>query len=685
MKLSFELLGIGVSGLLAWLCGITSGQVTSIADKAESAWEKHCIRISSSSRFANAAIEYDANPQCSKIDPKNEKVLGNTGPVEHYRVYWEHVLSAGLLSNSDTQRIIALLQNCHLINSQDVELCPFDLEKDSLSYALDKTIKKFEKYYVIGHEYAAKLGQIDKPTTGAELALLLGPADDDANHSKFNAILEPLLMDYVDQLFNWTPPDVFEWSLHQILPDVNTWRKIIQNPTATTTNLCAQKQLRHFLYALLQIQLHTSSFLSLSNKPQGFYHQTTINTTPRKELKDFREELELKAIDIIKTTSINDRSDLLKISTAASRAPLIRVMHSKYFQRTEFSKRLSHLHNSLLDGSTFMFFVNEIKQWSDDLKIVAERFKYIVKRTKQLQLKLKPYLTPTQTTPNIHDCVEYLTTDPQPNIHLPNDAYDSNQDPLFHNSVEEILIQVRDVIPLSSAIENNPKPPNSTANSKEVLIQELDATSFDTSTNTTNIETPIPDTGTEQSSIQELSETSFTININTTNTVTHIPETDIEQPPNQKLGGTSFTTSTNNTNSETPIPDTGTEQPPNQELDESFIDVSTDTNTETPISETITEQPPNQELDTTPSNTNTDTTNTETSIPNTTTSTITSDHPDEETESSSPSLNHSTPPTNKPSSAASHKPWWKSSSPIFHVAISSLFWTRLTNLLGLSH
>ncbi|KAI5185712.1 hypothetical protein NEHOM01_1004 [Nematocida homosporus] len=422
MKLSFEALGVCLAWLLGW-----GGDMT-IADDVTAAEYDKCIQTSNGRMFLDNAIWYDTNPNCRQINYNNRVILDATGLSKRHLGYWEDLLASGLLSESDATPIIGMIDNCHIIDEPDIKRCDFDPEKDSLSYALDATVKELDFCHKRACDYAARLGNITKSTTGSKIMSLINSSLVYRSNRRIRVLEEDVLKDYLKWLFYYNPFKPLDFTEDDIKKAVEVWKRLINEPSSYITNHCAEHQLRHFLYDVLKIKLLASSFLNLSNTEQDIYVNGTI---PRANKGVMNAILQLNVIAIIKSMPTHEAAQ--KIYRDLEPITQLGWWYYEQFKATDLKYRLEEFLNSMSPQYRALEFpLEQIKQWAEDMRAVAAHFELTLNKTKRLQAEIKPYLAKNMTASSIHECVEYVAS--SSSISSPNPWWLPNS-PIFHVAI----------------------------------------------------------------------------------------------------------------------------------------------------------------------------------------------------------------------------------------------------------
>ncbi|KAI5186625.1 hypothetical protein NEHOM01_1593 [Nematocida homosporus] len=401
------MLGAGLVGLLGWNSDLTSGQSADASHVAKRIWRDYYAGLEDNWQLAKYTIEYNSNPQCSKIEFKDGDVIDNEIMPNYYVQFWVRLLANGLLSDSDTKRIIAMLDNCHQINNPNAKSCSLDLEKESLSYALDRIIKELENVQAISQRYSYRLRNIIRTVTGNTITYLLETSNPNNFTNNIKAV-QDALQDYCGPgLFNRSPFTSLELTEENINKVFETWKESIQNPSVFSTDLRAQKQLRHFLYDMLRMKLVVSSLSTYSNPPLSTYHNGMINDETQNHIDAL---LRLNIAVVIKSMPVDKA--VKKLIAELSRGPSIINRYHDCYQMPDFMPRMYMFSGFLLDNSRTRIPIEDIKQRAEDMKKISDHFKHILEKTKQLKAALSPHLANTKAASSIHECVEYLAANP---------------------------------------------------------------------------------------------------------------------------------------------------------------------------------------------------------------------------------------------------------------------------------
>ncbi|KAI5186793.1 hypothetical protein NEHOM01_1713 [Nematocida homosporus] len=432
------MLGVNLAWLLGWSSDMTSDQMTGADNKAggqmkmvgtdimtdasnktEINWKDHCIKTEDYQWIGVRAIEYDSNPKCSKMKFKEGYVLDSYEAPDYYVWKWRQLLKFGLLGDSDTNRIITMINNCHLIHNLDANICPNDLEKDSLLYAIDKVISDFERGYALSQGYIVEFEKLTRIAPG-EISLSIIDSLTWAGDWTKQAAINNLMMNYnpfhIFRIF--VPFD--RLTTDHIKQAIETWKVLIENPTQTNPNTCAQKQLRHFLYDILRVQLALSIFSNLSNPSLSVYPNITISNDDQKYIDDM---LKLNIADMIKNMPADEAAQ--EAREKLSYGYKLQWRYESAFVQPDYIDRLNDAFIIIHIAPEKNIVLENGKQLIDDMKKAAKWFESVKDKTKKLKTVLSPYLSNTRTASSIHECVEYLTTKP-PSTAIPKSNHASN-------------------------------------------------------------------------------------------------------------------------------------------------------------------------------------------------------------------------------------------------------------------
>ncbi|KAI5184784.1 hypothetical protein NEHOM01_0386 [Nematocida homosporus] len=400
------MLGVGLAWLLGWSSDMTSGQMTDVdADNnTKINWEDYCVESKRGWRIAEVAIAYDTNPECSEMNFKERKLINRYEPSDYYVVKWLRLLGFGLLSDYDTKYIATMLNNCRQIHNLDVNICPNDLEKGSLLYAIDNAINVFEKGYAISQRYIVELEKLTKSVAGKGALSSLGSLDLSKYkglHNEVSGLIQAYIPSYVFYFYTLS----FDLDKDSNKEAIETWKTLIKNSTVSNTDLCAQKQLIHVLYEMLRLQLMLSSFSKLSKSPLSAYPNITISNDDQKHIDDI---LKLNIAAMIKNMPTDEAAEMVR-----EKLLYIDDLQGRYrldFKRPDYIIRLGRPFEKAYNNNMGQFTAESIKQLIDDLEKVSKWFKLLLDKTKQLQDQFNAQLTNTTTASSIHECVEYLAT-----------------------------------------------------------------------------------------------------------------------------------------------------------------------------------------------------------------------------------------------------------------------------------
>ncbi|KAI5188046.1 hypothetical protein NEHOM01_2506 [Nematocida homosporus] len=400
------MLGVGLAWLLGWSSDITSGQMTGADDdnKNKINWEDHCLKYENGEQIADKAIKYDANPKCSEMKFKEGDVFDGHKPSSYYVDMWLRLLKLGLLSDYDTKRIATMMNKCRRIHSLDAKTCPNDLEKGSLLLAIESAINGFEKGYAISQRYIVELEKLTKSTAGKDALSSRGSLDLSQYKDLHNDV-RYLIQTYSIFYVFYFPVLSFDWAKYSNKKAFETWKPLIKNSTVSNIDLCAQKQLRHFLYEILRLQLMLSSLSNFSNTPLSAYPNITISNDEQKYIDDI---LKLNIAAMIKSMPADEAAE--KVREKLSHSIGLEDKYKSAFEQPGYINRLDREFDEAYNNSMDQVTAKTIKQLIDDLKEVSKWFKPLLDKIKKLQAQFKSQLTNTTTASTIHECVEYLTT-----------------------------------------------------------------------------------------------------------------------------------------------------------------------------------------------------------------------------------------------------------------------------------
>ncbi|KAI5186704.1 hypothetical protein NEHOM01_1643 [Nematocida homosporus] len=402
------MLGVGLAWLLGWSSDMTSGQMTGADadDNTKINWEDHCVKSDNGLQIAKEAIRYDANPKCSEVEFKVGDAFRRDKSSDYYVVLWLRLLKPGLLSDYDINRIVAMMNNCRRIHSLDAKTCPNDLEKGSLLLAIDNLICDIEKGQAACQGYIEMLKKLPKSVTGKDAGSSPISLDSSMYKDLHNKVSDLIQTYSPFHLFRF-PALSLDWANDSNKEAFETWKMLIKNSTVSNTNICAQKQLRHFLYNVLRMQLMLSSLSMLSNPPLSGYPALTISNDDQKHIDDI---LKLNIAAMIKSMPADEAAE--KVREKLSHSIGLVTKFRSAFEQPGYIDRLNSKFEKTYGNNMGHFTAKTIKQLIDDLMEVSKWFKFLLDKTKKLQAQLKSQLTNTTTASSIHECVEYLATNP---------------------------------------------------------------------------------------------------------------------------------------------------------------------------------------------------------------------------------------------------------------------------------
>ncbi|KAI5184552.1 hypothetical protein NEHOM01_0227 [Nematocida homosporus] len=406
MKLSLEFLGVGVVWLLGWSSKVGFARYILNSESLD-----NCIVRSDGEVLAFAAIEYDANPQCRLVVEKDSVSLyDNVHPMLIPWVReWSNVLRKASSGLSSHYLLVAMLNHCPMVSSARDDSCPFDLERESLSVALVRTMAYLKNVQLQIQYYTNKLKPITSKITHTQFTHLFKAR----SHEEFGGQIEiPLDV--------WTVRNMIRYILYfsnslcnfedltenDIKVAVKAWKRIIEKPGSTEEILCTERQLKHFLYHVLRCQLLTSEFLNLPNTPIGKYYKFEIDRDVKKVL-EYRASLNIP--DIINNMSADAAAS--KIYDALNNDCLLNWQRA---WNTQVKSLLNHFYklNAYMNGQFDRYVIEPdvIKKWVTILDITAKQIEYILLELDILKVKLTDLSTAsTNRSTSIHECVEYLS------------------------------------------------------------------------------------------------------------------------------------------------------------------------------------------------------------------------------------------------------------------------------------
>ncbi|KAI5187819.1 hypothetical protein NEHOM01_2391 [Nematocida homosporus] len=428
MKLSFEVLGVGLAWLLGWGSDMTSADNVTAPERRDG-----CAYTRDGFRLFQDRLRYSANPDCIRMDYKNNDILNDDDIPKQHLTHWDDLLASGLLCESEANTLLQMLSVCYIIKQPRSKECPFDIEKDSLSYALAMTIAKFQKRYDMAYEYHEQLKAVTKSTTGADIVSLFRHRSYETADAKYKLLKKVILKDYSKWLAYSNPFEALNITEDEIKNAVEAWKTAIKDESTYGTNDCLEHQLRYFLYDVLRIQLMASSFLNISKERWGRYVNGTISSEHKNEIDAI---LKLNVVDLIRNVPADEAAKT--IYKQLSRVRHLGWWYYNNFQTTDLRHRLNELLNDLsAQYRSFEFSLDQIKQWADDMKMVSIHLLFTLSRAKQLQEKLAPELAKSTSSSSIHKCVEYLATKSLPasssNTNLPPNS------PMFHVAIGSLI------------------------------------------------------------------------------------------------------------------------------------------------------------------------------------------------------------------------------------------------------
>ncbi|KAI5186537.1 hypothetical protein NEHOM01_1537 [Nematocida homosporus] len=499
------MLGVGLAWLLGWSSDITSGQMTGDDDDDNTKinWEHHCVNSDNGWQITSRAIRYDANPECSEMKFKEGGMLGMGEPSVYYVTKWLELLELGLLSDFDTKRIATMMNNCRRIHSLDAKTCPNDLEKDSLLYAIDNVIDDIEKGQAACQRYIVELEKLTKSVAGKEALSSRGSLDL-SQYKDLHNYVRGLIQTYSPFHIFYFPVLSFDWANDNIKKAFETWKPLIKNSTVSNIDLCAQKQLRHFLYEMLRLQVMLSSLLKLSNPPLSAYSINPISNDDQKHIDDI---LKLNIAAMIKNMPADEAAE--KVRKELSDGYGLKGKSGLVSVRPDYLMRLSNSFPDADDNNMVQFTAKAIQQLIDDLKKTSEWSMPLLDKIKQLQAQFNAQLTNTTTTSSIHECVEYLTTNTTTTTVNTTNVTPSTTDTLTSDTTTTDTVTLTD------------NTTNVTPSTTDTLT--TDTTTTAVTPNTTNVTVTTTDT---------LTDDTTTVAVTTTDDTTDTPNTSPTTPHN---------------------------------------------------------------------------------------------------------------------------------------------------------
>ncbi|KAI5187099.1 hypothetical protein NEHOM01_1930 [Nematocida homosporus] len=361
----------------------------------------------------NDVIEYNANPNCLHSYYGIANATSNDAKtLTMYLEFWESALKVGLANDSDLTQLFAMLDNCQPIDNPGVKACSSDIEKDSLSYALVNVIKELEYRHRVIHDYIAKLEGVTEGVPGVTLASLLRTSNEEDIEDKIIIVTDGFLLDYYNIAIVYNPLRLWVQIPSNIKAMVESWKTIVDNTTLPSSTFCAQQQLRHFLYSMLKLRLLGANLLNVPNTTVGAYANIAVDSQTQ-DIVNSTSKLDI--VDMIKTMPTDEV--IAKIAKKGDNIFAVETSYTWLLKRAELWDRLSEARrfcDPSLPEAYMDVPVERIKLWASDLRILLEHFQTLAEKTKQLQTKLKPYLTNNKTATSIHECIEYASATPLP-------------------------------------------------------------------------------------------------------------------------------------------------------------------------------------------------------------------------------------------------------------------------------
>ncbi|KAI5187157.1 hypothetical protein NEHOM01_1973 [Nematocida homosporus] len=413
MRVPFEFIGVGLAWLWGWMGGMADA-----ADLDTTNWLDHCIRDDYGIWASEYALTYYSSPDCLKLDPNDKLSLNSEGGriPKKWIQYWRNVLERGAQNFSNNHQLMAMLNHCHQVTNPVLPPCPFDLEKDSLPLALAASVKHLKVPRDLIRNYSMRLKAITESTTEGNIKSLFETANSDEFGYLFKISIDDLNVMLNDLLFiNSFLCNFGDLNEGEIMKKVTIWKSIIDkqgSPAATKETLCAENQLRHFLYSVLRCQLFASNYLDLPNTSIGHFSNFQISGEQKQVIGSL---LDLKVYDLIKNKPIEAAvGKIYQVLKDANELDWWTVWDDKVASLKDI---LFTLRNVVKFPGYTAVTVGDTKQWADTLDVMVAYIDYILDSVAQLKTKLTPSFTASpDTSASIHDCVDYLVATPNPNI-----------------------------------------------------------------------------------------------------------------------------------------------------------------------------------------------------------------------------------------------------------------------------